>query len=110
EPLGRTGKLAALFPGEGAPYLGMLGDLSAHFPEISQVISQCDRMSREHGNAPLSRFLKVPEDPAERSALEAELKGLGNTMFSVLMADWALSDLFEALGVRPDAVAGHSAG
>jgi len=110
QPLGVAGKLAMLFPGEGAPYLGMIGDLAGHFPEVAGVISQCDAMSRDQGNAPLSRFLEVPDEPDERSALDQELRGLGNTMFSVLMVDWAFSDLFSKLGVRPDAVAGHSAG
>ncbi|MFQ6043708.1 MAG: beta-ketoacyl synthase N-terminal-like domain-containing protein, partial [Candidatus Poribacteria bacterium] len=34
EPLGRSGKLAFLFPGEGAQYLNMLADLCLHFPEV----------------------------------------------------------------------------
>ncbi len=110
QPLGVTGKLAMLFPGEGAPYLGMIAGLASQFPEVADVISQCDAMSREQGSAPLSRFLSVPEDLAERDALERELHGLGNTMFSVLMVDWALWGLFQALEIRPQAMAGHSAG
>ncbi|MCA9071517.1 MAG: acyltransferase domain-containing protein, partial [Planctomycetaceae bacterium] len=109
-PLGREGQVAALFPGEGAPYLGMIGDLPSHFPEVAQVISQCDEMTRSGGQAQLSRFLSVPEEADQRSQLEQELGGLGNTMFSVLMVDWALHDLFRSLGITPDAVAGHSAG
>ena len=35
-PLAETGKLAMLFPGEGAPYLGMIGDLPGRFPEVAK--------------------------------------------------------------------------
>ena len=34
EPLSPGGKLAFLFPGEGAQYLGMLGDVRGAFPEV----------------------------------------------------------------------------
>ncbi len=109
-PLGIAGQLAVLFPGEGAPYLGMIGDLPDRFPAVAKIIVECDQMSREQGNAPLSRFLAVPENDAERDALNKELRGLGDTMFSVLMVDWALWELFRSLGIKPDALAGHSAG
>ncbi len=109
-PLAEAGKVAMLFPGEGAPYLGMIGDLPGRFPVVANVVDECDQLSRGQGNAPLSRFLAVPESDAERAELDRELRGLGNTMFSVLMVDWALWDLFSSLGIKPDAVAGHSAG
>lgn len=109
-PLGRDGQLAEIFPGEGAPYLGMIGDLPNHFPEVADVVSHCDEMTGTQSQTRLSKFLSLPEDVARRSQLEQELQSLGNTMFSVLMVDWALHDLFRSLGITPDAVAGHSAG
>ena len=111
-PLGHGGQVAFLFPGEGAPYVGMLGDLLPHFPHVAQIIQQCDEMQAmsEHDNRPLSRFLFKPDDPAVRQQLEEELGGLGNTMFSVLMVDWCLLEMLKGLGVQPHAMAGHSAG
>ncbi len=88
----------------------MIGDLALHFPEVAEVISHCDEMSQAQNNPPLSRFLSVPEDPRERTGRDKELGGLGNTMFSVLMVDWALKELFAALKIEPHALAGHSAG
>src|SRR5262245_6389327 len=36
QPLHPQGGLALLFPGEGAQYLNMLGDLCTHFPEVKK--------------------------------------------------------------------------
>ena len=42
EPLSPGGKLAFLFPGEGAQYLGMLGDVRRAFPEVETFFAECD--------------------------------------------------------------------
>ncbi len=112
EPLGQIGQVAFLFPGEGAPYVGMLGDLLPYFPQVAQIIQQCDEMQAQsdHDSRPLSRFLFKPDDAAIRKQLEEELGGLGNTMFSVLMVDWCLLELLKGMGIQPHAMAGHSAG
>src|ERR1043165_9030870 len=112
EPLALQGKLALLFPGEGAQYLNMLSDLRPHFPEVCEVFEQCDRWATLQQRQPLSRFLFVAPDasPEERTSAETELRQLGNAMFSVMLADWALYRLLEQLGVKADAMAGHSMG
>ena len=46
EPLHPGGKLAFLFPGEGAQYLGMLGDVRLAFPEVDTFFAECDAKSR----------------------------------------------------------------
>jgi acyl transferase domain-containing protein len=88
QPLAPHGRLAVLFPGEGAQYLNMQDGRS------------------------LTDTVFVPRDasPEERALAERELGELGNAIASVLMADSAFHSLLERLGVRPDAVAGHSAG
>src|SRR5439155_9615421 len=48
EPLGRQGKLALLFPGEGAQYPNMLADLCLHFPEVRECFDQIDRIFAAH--------------------------------------------------------------
>jgi malonyl CoA-acyl carrier protein transacylase/phosphopantetheinyl transferase (holo-ACP synthase) len=112
DPLGLRGKTAFLYPGEGAQYLGMLADLQADFPEVKRCIEWCDEQARLHALKPVSRFVNLPppSDTAARTVAETELRQLGNAMFSVLMADWALHELIMGLGIQPDAVAGHSAG
>src|SRR5206468_700232 len=48
-PLGRSGGLAFLFPGEGSQYPGMLADLCPHFPEVRALFDTADRLARESG-------------------------------------------------------------
>ncbi len=44
-PLGRSGGLAFLFPGEGSQYPGMLADLCPHFPEVRALFDTADRLA-----------------------------------------------------------------
>ncbi|MBW3596199.1 MAG: polyketide synthase dehydratase domain-containing protein [Planctomycetes bacterium] len=114
EPLHPQGKIAFLFPGEGAQYLHMLGDLLPHFPVLDAVLADCDEIAARPEMTMLSprRFIAFPKDaaPEEREAAERELRRLGNAMFSVLVADLALFHLLEQFGVTPDMIGGHSAG
>lgn len=115
QPLHPQGGLALLFPGEGAQYLNMLGDLCPHFPEVKKCFDDCDRLTdqkSEDGRRGFIRVFLVPEDagPAEKAEAERALRELDNAMFSVLMADWAMFQLFVELGLKPAAMAGHSMG
>lgn len=113
-PLHPAGKIAFLFPGEGAQYLGMLADLRDSFPEVRDWFEECDRLVIEAGmpERALGRLLFLPPDATEEQRAEAEvsLRQLGVAMNSVLMADWAIFRLFGELGLRPDTTAGHSMG
>lgn len=114
EPLYLQGKLAVLFPGEGAQYLNMLADVLRHFPEAHAHFDACDAAALAVGRreGPVSRAVFVPHDlpDQERAAAEQALWRLGNAVSSVLIVDWALYLVLRNLGVRPDAVAGHSSG
>lgn len=114
-PLYPDGRLALLFPGEGAQYLNMLADLYPHFPEVKQCFDDADRLadraSQRHRHA-FSRVFLVAEDAPADEIVEAEraLRQLDNAMLSVLLADWAMFRLLSQLGLKPAAVAGHSMG
>lgn len=114
QPLYKKGCLAALFPGEGAQYLGMVGDLAEHFPEVAEAFAWGDALQPDTDGRPSfsSRFIYVPKDlsPEERAARLRDLGQLDATMCSVLTADLAIGCLLESLNLRPDMVAGHSAG
>jgi acyl transferase domain-containing protein len=61
---------------------------------------------------PISRRIFLPESvsDAEKEAGEKDLWRLGNAVSSILISEWALYLLLHELGLRPDAIGGHSAG
>ncbi len=114
EPLGGAGRLAVLFPGEGAHYLNMLADLYDEFAEVRAFLDDCDAITARSGagdRSPWRLLLVLPEaGEAERRQAEARLRDLGVAMCSVLAADWALWVLLGQLGLPAGALAGHSMG
>src|SRR5262245_9116243 len=79
QPLFPKGKLALLFPGEGAQYTGMLADLCGVFPEVEETFAWCDRLAADAGQPSLRSVLHPA--PEERAAAEAELRRLGPSIF-----------------------------
>ncbi len=114
QPLHPQGKVALFFPGEGSQYLNMLSDLLPHFPEVREHFERCDRLSQHAGQReePISRhiFVSPSLSEVERAAAEKNLWRLGNAVSSILISEWALYLLLRELGLRPDAIGGHSAG
>lgn len=114
KPLYQPGSMAFLFPGEGAQYLSMLGDLCPHFPEVDETLAFADNAFRNHDPDAMviSDFVRFPKnaEPEEVANAQRELGRLDSTMVSVLFADWSINRLLENLELKPDVIAGHSAG
>lgn len=113
-PLLASGKLAILFPGEGGQYQGMLSELVPHFPEVRTTLAEADAAFGPDGGDTdsISRFFQAAGqlEPARRQRLEDRLRQIDWTMASVLTADTVLARMLENLGVKADALGGHSAG
>jgi acyl transferase domain-containing protein len=110
-PLAREGKLAFLLPGEGAQYPGMLGDLCLHFDEVRRWFDRTDRAFVARGRLPLPSQIAFPPPhltPAERQSVDAALWSMEYALPLIATADSALFHLLLVLGVRPQAIAGHS--
>jgi acyl transferase domain-containing protein len=110
-PLAREGKIAFLLPGEGAQYAGMLGDLCIHFDEVRRWFDRADRAFVARGREPLPSQIAFPPPhvtPAERQGLDAALWSMEYALPLIAAADSALYHLLLVLGVRPQALAGHS--
>ncbi|MBP3957467.1 polyketide synthase dehydratase domain-containing protein [Gemmata sp. G18] len=114
QPLAEQGTVALLFPGEGAQYLNMLADLCGVFPEVEETFAWCDQLAAEAGRpeTSLRRVLHLPVDATaeDKAAAEAELRGLGPSIFGVLLADQAILRVLQNLQIPVSAMAGHSAG
>ncbi|HWC27023.1 MAG TPA: beta-ketoacyl synthase N-terminal-like domain-containing protein [Solirubrobacteraceae bacterium] len=113
QPLAGEGRIALLFPGEGAQYPGMLDGLCTHFPEVREVFDAIDRVYSGHprGFVPSDYIFPRPAFTEEqRRAAERRLMEMDSAIESVLTANRALFVLLRRLGLRGDVCAGHSAG
>jgi acyl transferase domain-containing protein len=108
EPLGLNGKLAFLFPGEGSQYRNMLGDLCIHFPEVRRVFDLMDRAYENHPRDYLPSDVIFP--PPLGSPSQERLYNMDSGAETVFCANQALYALIEKLGIRADAMVGHSTG
>jgi acyl transferase domain-containing protein len=108
EPLGLNGKLAFLFPGEGSQYRNMLGDLCIHFPEVRSVFDLMDRAYENHSRDYLPSDVIFP--PPFGSPSQERLYNMDSGAETVFCANQAMYALIEKLGIRADAMVGHSTG
>ena len=109
EPLGRQGKLAFLFPGEGSQYVNMLSDLSMHFPEVRACFDLVDRAFANSGrrnHLPSRLIFPPPNSGAE----EDRLWQMEGAVAAVTTANRALLTLLSRLEIRPQVLLGHSTG
>jgi malonyl CoA-acyl carrier protein transacylase len=93
EPLSPSGKIAFLFPGNGAQYPGMLANVH---PLIAD--SRWFHLAQRG----LGRALPIPTNGEELPSDAVELVNVAVSL--------TLADLLAGLGVSPDMVAGHSFG
>jgi acyl transferase domain-containing protein/phosphopantetheinyl transferase len=113
ESLRRQGKLAFLFPGEGAQYENMLLDLCLHFPEVRACFDLADRAFIDHPRDYLPSDYIFPRSVVsepERHLAEKLLWRIDGAVEAVLIANWAMWSLMNRLEIRPDAILGHSTG
>ena len=108
---GEKGKIAFLYPGQGSQYVNMLGDFRNQEPVVRAVFEQADRVMEPHlDGKTLSDFVFVEDgDAADQRAGEA-LKQTEITQPAMLTANYALTEMLEGYGIRPDMVMGHSLG
>ncbi|WP_172252753.1 ACP S-malonyltransferase [Saccharibacillus deserti] len=92
------GKIAFVFPGQGAQSVGMAKDVYDALPEARGLFEAADRTL----GFELTKL--VFDGPAE------ELKQTANTQPALLTASLALLEAVKAKGIRADYAAGHSLG
>jgi acyl transferase domain-containing protein/NADP-dependent 3-hydroxy acid dehydrogenase YdfG len=104
------GLTAFLFPGQGAQYVGMGGDLAMHQPMARAAWDAAAR--HEAGDRPLHRVVFPPPafDAGTRAAQQALLTATEWAQPALAVHSMALLAVLTSLGLRPVCVAGHSFG
>jgi len=107
------GKLALAFPGEGGQYEGMLADVLAAFPEARQWFDFWDALyDGELGDRPSECVYPASTglNAATKQRLEKKLFGVELGSEAAFVSSQALLAVTRRLGLRADAVVGHSGG
>lgn len=94
-----TKKIAFIFPGQGAQYVGMGKDLYDNFPQAKKVFDTADEVL---GKSITKLCFEGPEE---------QLKQTINTQPAIVTMSIAVLESFKSLfNIKPDYVAGHSLG
>ena len=107
------GKLCFLFPGEGSQYPGMLADLATQWPALRDWFDVIEQGATEREAPSRAQALFPPPtglDADARKALEAQLYEGDTAAESVFAASLGLQSFYDALGLVPQAMLGHSTG
>jgi acyl transferase domain-containing protein len=97
------GRTVFVFPGQGGQWVGMARELLEYSPAFARAVERCESALAEHCDWSLSDVLRGREGAASLDRVDVVQPAL----FAVMVA---LAEVWGSLGVRPDAVVGHSQG
>ena len=105
---GETPKIAFVFTGEGSQYVNMGWQLFQTQPTFRQALKQCAEILQPYLDKPLLDVL-YPQSTAlgENSSLLEQYIYIQPALFAV---EYALAQLWQSWGIKPDVVIGHGVG
>ena len=95
-------RVAFMFPGQGAQYAGMLGDVYARERPVRELIDICSKLLLPQLGIDLRDALFATEYP--------NLDQTWLTQPALFVAEYALARLWMEWGIQPQAMIGHSLG
>jgi malonyl CoA-acyl carrier protein transacylase len=107
----QQGKLAFLFPGQGSQYVGMGGDLAMAFDDSRAMWDEAANLAFEQGGRLQDVVFPRPVfSDDDRAAQETRLRATEWAQPAIGVASLSVLALLAKLGIKPDAVGGHSFG
>ncbi|WP_414588368.1 type I polyketide synthase [Scytonema sp. PCC 10023] len=105
---GESPKVAFIFTGEGSQYVNMGWQLYQTQPTFRETLEECDQILRPLLEKPLLSVL-YPQSIAlaDNSSL---LDRSTYNQLALLVIEYALAQLWQSWGIKPDVVMGHSVG
>ncbi|HLF25992.1 MAG TPA: type I polyketide synthase, partial [Anaerolineae bacterium] len=101
QAVARRGGVVFVCPGQGSQWVGMGRQLLAHNPTFRQAIDRC-----QAALAPFVEWSLIDQLTTDHARLD-DIAVIQPTLFAIQVA---LAAIWQALGVQPDAVIGHSLG
>lgn len=107
-----SGKVAALFPGQGSQYVNMARDIANDYPEMRRALEALDSRSVEMRGRGVSELIFPPPafSAAECAEQRARLTDTANAQPAIGAVSAGYYAILKASGFVPDFVAGHSYG
>lgn len=97
-------KIAFLFTGQGAQYVGMGRQIYETHEEFRRILDHCDMLLRNYWDVSLLNVL-YPMDTTDR-----RLHDVAHTQAAMFAFEYALASLWLSWGIKPAVVMGHSTG
>ena len=99
-------RIAMLFTGQGSQYPGMGRELFETQHTFRRVLLRCDEILRDALGLSLVDDILYPSD----ASAPARIHDTRYTQPALFALEYALAELWESWGIRPDSVIGHSVG